>query len=82
MLRQQLEEANKQVVATTQSASDASEWKSKYEQLESKFQDSLNERVEEKEQENKLQLNEKIRLYKERYVCLPINVESLKRAYD
>jgi len=75
MLRQQLEEANKQVVATTQSASDASEWKSKYEQLESKFQDSINERVEEKEQENKLQLNEKIRLYKERYVCLPTNLE-------
>ncbi|KAI9288837.1 CASP C terminal-domain-containing protein [Umbelopsis sp. AD052] len=65
-LRQQLEEANKQLVATTQSASDASEWKLKYEQLDSKFQDSINEKVEEKEQESKLQLNEKIRLYKER----------------
>jgi hypothetical protein len=68
MLRQQLEEANKQLVAATQSASDASEWKSKYNQLEAKFQDSINEKVEEKEQENKLQMNEKIRLYKERYV--------------
>lgn len=81
MLRQQLEEANKQVIAITQSASDSSEWKSKYEQLESKFQDSINERVEEKEQENKLQLNEKIRLYKERYVCLPIDLEFVKEAY-
>ncbi|KAH8554201.1 CASP C terminal-domain-containing protein [Umbelopsis sp. PMI_123] len=79
MLRQQLEEANKQLVAATQSASDASEWKSKYNQLEAKFQDSINEKVEEKEQENKLQMNEKIRLYKEREYDLQ---KQLSQAHD
>jgi hypothetical protein len=69
-LRQQLEEANKQLATSKGAASEASDWKQKYEQLETKYQESVKEKVEEKEQENKLQLNERIRFYKERYVVL------------
>ncbi|GAB5590301.1 hypothetical protein Unana1_05201 [Umbelopsis nana] len=65
-LRQQLQEANKQLAIAKETASEASDWKQKYEQLETKYQDSINEKVEEKEQENKLQLNQKIKYYKER----------------
>ncbi|CAO3673464.1 unnamed protein product [Umbelopsis vinacea] len=65
-LRQQLEEANKQLATSKGAAFEASDWKQKYEQLETKYQESVKEKVEEKEQENKLQLNERIRFYKER----------------
>ncbi|KAJ2960080.1 hypothetical protein NQZ79_g4469 [Umbelopsis isabellina] len=65
-LRQQLEEANRQLSAVKESASEASTWKQKYEELEAKYEQHINETVAKKEQENKSQLNEKIRFYKER----------------
>lgn len=65
-LRQQLEEANRQLSAGKESASEASKWKHKYEELEGKYEQNINETVAKKEQENKSQLNEKIRFYKER----------------
>ncbi|KAG2174308.1 hypothetical protein INT43_004331 [Umbelopsis isabellina] len=65
-LRQQLEEANKHLSVVKESASEASTWKHKYEELEAKYEKNINETVAKKEQENKSQLNEKIRFYKER----------------
>jgi Skp family chaperone for outer membrane proteins len=66
-LRQQLEDVNNQLSAVKESASEASTWKHKYQELESKYDQNMNETVAKKEQENKSQLNEKIRFYKERY---------------
>ncbi|CAM0141975.1 hypothetical protein VKS41_004322 [Umbelopsis sp. WA50703] len=65
-LRQQLEDVNNQLSAVKESASEASTWKHKYQELELKYDQNMNETVAKKEQENKSQLNEKIRFYKER----------------